>query len=389
MLRKLVLAAALVATSAFAQQSTDISGADFNSGAADAALAGLGRAAAASGKRLVITAPADWHARIAAKLRAGGDASVILRDGFYENVLVRVEDPSASEPAAAAAPPPSQVDLERSRAEAERAKAEAARSRAEAEKAKAEAERVRAEADRARAEADLARLRAQQAAAAAAAAAPAPAAPAAGSLATLPTSPAATPEDGEALAEAGIAAARGRLEQSLVAGRRAEGTMSVAALESGDQIYVDGSVRAVIRREGLRPVLYWLEGDLDLRRAELKVLGNDRYQVLGAIRGESGALRSEFDDAPPLVAQEPAADAPARLALEQSLNGGRTIVERLPVARLRAGDQVFAGDGVAVVVRREGDALRRYWLAGSLDVRQSGVRADGVNRYRILTDNLR
>src|SRR5690606_38097050 len=49
MLKKLVLASALVAGSALAQQNVDISGANFQSGSADATLADLGRKSAASG----------------------------------------------------------------------------------------------------------------------------------------------------------------------------------------------------------------------------------------------------------------------------------------------------------------------------------------------------
>ncbi|HSS07894.1 MAG TPA: hypothetical protein VLK83_12250 [Rhodanobacteraceae bacterium] len=96
--RRLLLAAALAAAPAFAQQNVDISGTDFQSGAGDAKLATLGRQAATSGKRIVVTAPQEWHGKIAAKIRAGGAADVVLRDGFYENVLVRVEDKAAEPP---------------------------------------------------------------------------------------------------------------------------------------------------------------------------------------------------------------------------------------------------------------------------------------------------
>src|SRR5689334_2288776 len=81
--RKLLLAAALAAAPAFAQQNIDISGADFQSGAGDARLTTLGREAAKSGKRIVVTAPQEWHAKIAAKIKAGGGADVVLKDGFY------------------------------------------------------------------------------------------------------------------------------------------------------------------------------------------------------------------------------------------------------------------------------------------------------------------
>lgn len=376
MLKKLMLAAALAATPAMAQQNTDISGAHFLDGKGDATLAALGRQAAVSGKRLVITAPSDWHAKIAAKVRAGGKAEVVMREGFYENVLVRVED--AATKAVAEPDRVAKADAEKSRAEAERAKAEAAKSRAEADKAKAEADKARAEADKAKAEAELAKARAQQQAAMApkpALVAPPPAARAAAAAAKP--------------AAADVDAIRARFEQSLLGGRSAEGTLAVGALQSGDTIYVDGPVRAVARRDGLRAVLYWLDGDLDLRRAELKVIGDNRYQVQAAIRGENGALRREFVDVPALVLREPGADAQVRATLERNLNDGRTINETLPTAKLLGGDVIYVGDGAAVVVRREGARQSRYWLDGSLDTRQPGLRADGANKYRVLNDSVR
>ena len=89
---------AMLASSAWAQQNIDITAEQFSSGAANAELTTLGRQAAASGKRLVVTAPQHWHAQIASRIRAGGDAEIVLKDGFYESLLVRVED-KAAEPA--------------------------------------------------------------------------------------------------------------------------------------------------------------------------------------------------------------------------------------------------------------------------------------------------
>lgn len=382
MLRKLALAAVLVATTALAQQNTDISGADFTSGKADAQLAALGRAVAASGGRLVITAPADWHKRIAGKVKAGGAADIVLRDGFYENVLVRVDD-TAGKPAAAAPEGASRAEADKARAEAAKARADAERSQAEADKAKAEADKLRAEADKARAEAEIARIQAQQAAAAHRAPAKSGASAPAAGLVALPAKAAPVP------AATDVDAIRKRFEQALLGGRSADGTLAVAALQPGDTLYVDEPVRAVVRREGLRAVLYWLDGDLDLRRAELKPVADGRYQVIASVRGDSGALRAEFDQTPPLQARVPAAGAEARVALERSLNDGRRIDETLPVAKLRNGDMLYTGEGAVVVVRREGNNLLRFWLDGSLDMRQSAVRADGANTYRIVGGGLR
>jgi hypothetical protein len=377
MLKKFVLVSALVAAPAFAQQNTDISGAQFLAGQGDATLATLGRQAASSGKRLVITAPAEWHARIAAKVRAGGNADVVLRDGFYENVLVRIEDKGAKA-AGVDTERSTQAEVEKSKAEAAKAKAEAERIRAEAERAKAEAEALKAEAEKAKAEAEMAKAQAAQAAARPAAA-PAPvAAPAPAASAPAKPAPAAT--------DAG--AIRAKFEQTLMGGRAAEGDLAVDALQSGDTLYVDGPVRAVVRREGLRAVLYWLDGELDLRRSELKVLADNRYQVLAAIRGE-GTLRREFGDGKMLEARPPADDAPVRAALERDLNDGRRIDDTIAIARLRHGDVIYVGENAAVVVRRDGKSLLRFWLEGELDLTQPGLAADGANKYKVLRDTVR
>lgn len=382
MLRKLVLVSALVAGSAMAQQNVDISGAEFQSGGADATLADLGRKSAASGNRLIITAPPEWHSRISSKVRAGGAANLVLRDGFYENVLVRVEAKGA-----AAAEPAARADVERSRAEADRAKAEAEKSRAEAEKAKAEAEKLRAEAERARFEAELAKAQAAQAAAAQAAAAEAAAArPTAKPVPTpaMPAPVAAAPST----SGADVAAIRAKFEQSLNGGRSADGSIGVLNLQSGDTLYVDGPVRAVTRREGRRLALYWLEGELDLGRTELRPLASDRYQVVGAIRGEG--KQRDVATAPIVVAaREPAADAAGRLALEKSLNEGHTVTQTMPPAKLAKNDMLYVDGDAVLVVRRIGRDLARFWLVGSIDLNQTGIQVDGTNRYKVLSDTVR
>ncbi|MFI4970062.1 MAG: hypothetical protein ACHP7D_07630 [Lysobacterales bacterium] len=376
MLKKLILASALVAGTAFAQQNTDISGPNFLSGKADATLAALGRKAAASGNRLVITAPADWHAKIAAKVHAGGDADIVLKDGFYENVLVRIDDKAAET------------------AKAEAAKAELAKADAEKKAARAETER------KAREET------AKQAAAAQAAAleqkpvpvpsgapiAPMPVTPrpvVAAAPVAPPTAPAAARAPAApAAAVVDVDAIHSRFEQSLNGGRSAEGSLPVAALTSGDALYVDGPVRAVVRREGLRPTLYWLDGNLDLRRAELKPLGPDRYQVIASIRGE-GVLRREFSNAATVLdVREPATGGAARVALEKSLNDGHPITETLTPAKLHSGDVIYTRGDAAAVVRREGRDLYRFWLVGSLDLQQTGLQADGANKYKVLNDTV-
>jgi len=375
MLKTLTLTLALAAapTLALAQQNTDIDGASFQSGGADAALAALGREAAASGARLVITAPHDWHDRIAAKVKAGGKAQLVLRDGFYESVLVRVEDRGAARQEAAKEAAVS--------AAAERTRAEAQRSKAELEQAKAEVEAARAEAERAKAEAEAARAAAERANAAAAAA-----------RAQVEADAAARAEAERVAAAAaaanGIDAVRARLEKSLNDGRPASGSLSVDKLASGDTLYVDGAVRAVVRRDRGKALLYWLDGDLDLRRSELKELAPNRYQVLGLIRGE-GTLRREFADAGRVEAQVPAASAAARLSFEQNLNNGQTFNDTLRPADLRSGDMLYVDGSTIAVAHRDGLTLKRYWLQGAIDLNQDGLLREAASRYRVTRDTIR
>lgn len=359
MLKRLLLVTVLTATSAFAQQNTDISGADFSSGKGDAALASAARKAAASGKRLVITAPQEWHKAIAAKLRAGGAVDVVLRDGFYESVLVRAE----------AKPEPEKAPV----------KSEAKAALATSPAAKPVVARP-------------AVVAAPAIVPVAPSPAPAPppppvAQPPAAAVATAakPAVKAAT----KPVPAVNTDAIYNRMQASLVGGRSAEGPLAVAALQAGDTIYVDEPVRGVIRRVAGRPYLYWLDGALDLRRSELKVVDKNRYQVMATIKGEA-SLRREFDPlTTTLLAREPAPNAPGRLVLERNLNEGRTIGRSLEVARLRSGDIVYTGKASAVVVHREGNDLQRFWLEGSLDLLQSGLQADGPGKYRVVSDSIR
>lgn len=384
MFKKIVFTSLLVAGSAFAQQSTDISGASFQSGASDATLASLGRQAAASGNRLVITAPPEWHAKILAKVRAGGKASVVMRDGFYENVLVRIES-ATSATSADAEERASKAEVEKSRVEVQKAKAEAERSKVEAAKAKADAQRAIAEAEKAKAEAEaeLAKAQAQKRATAAssdaAAKASTVAVPAAAAPRTAPVAVAGTTNS--------LEASRTRLLQSLQDGRDADGSLPVSALRSGDVLYVDGAAIAVSRREGRRLALYWVEGDLDVRRSELLVVAPNRYQVVSPIRGEV-KLRSEFTQRQ-LDAREPGLGAKERMTLETNLNDGKAITTKIAPAQLLAGDVIYVNGNVAAVVRREGLDLSRFWLVGSMNLSQAGLQADGPGKYKVIADTVR
>jgi hypothetical protein len=365
--RKLLLAVALAAAApAYAQQNVDISGTEFQSGSGDGKLATVGREAAKSGKRVVVTAPQDWHGRIAAKIRAGGAADVVMKDGFYENVLVRVEEKPAEPPKPEPKPEPKRVASERVPQDvpgpkptlpppSEPAPAPVVAAPPPPPVQKAPAPQVQTPPPAA-----------QQVAVAKPAAAPVPAAP-------------------------DVTKIQQRMEESLNNGRAAEGPLSVSGLQPGDFIFVDGSVRAVVRRESLRPRMFWLDGDLDLRRAELKELGTNRYQVINPIAGGANyALRDERSaDTKSLVATIPPANAPERATFERDYNDGHSIDETITVEKLRAADLVYAGKGMAVVVRREGPKLTRYWLEGTLDLGQAGLQKDGTNKYKVISDTIR
>jgi len=374
--RKLLLAAALAAAvPAFAQQNVDISGKEFQSGNGDGKLATVGREAAKSGKRVVVTAPQEWHAKIAAKIRAGGAADVVMKDGFYENVLVRVEEkpaePPKPEPKAESKPEPKRIAAERVPQDVPGPKPTLPPP----------------------AESTPAPVVTAPPPAPVAAAAPPPAAPAP-KVQTPPPAPQvaiAKPAAAPVPAQPDVAKIQKRLEESLNNGREAEGPLAVSGLQSGDFIFVDGPVRAVVRRESLRPRMFWLDGELDLRRAELKELGTNRYQVVNPISGGANyALREERGaDTKSLVATVPPDNSPVRATFERDYNDGHTIDESIAVEKLRSADLVYTGKGMAVVVRREGPKLTRYWLEGTLDLGQAGLQKDGTNKYKVISDTIR
>ena len=373
--RKLLLAAAIAAAApAFAQQNVDISGTEFQAGNGDAKLATVGREAAKSGKRIVVTAPQEWHAKIAAKIRAGGAAEVVMKDGFYENVLVRVEEKPAEPPKPEAKPEPKP---EPKRVASERVPQDVPGPKPTLPPPAAEA-------------APAPVVTAPPPAPVAVAAPPPPPAPVQTPPATQQVA-VAKPAPAAAPAQPDVTKIQKRMEESLNNGREAEGPLSVSGLQSGDFIFVDGPVRAVVRRESLRPRMFWLDGELDLRRAELKELGTNRYQVINPIAGGTNyALREErAADTKSLVATVPPDNAPGRATFERDYNDGHSIDETITVEKLRSSDIVYAGKGMAVVVRREGPKLTRYWLEGTLDLGQTGLQKDGTNKYKVISDTIR
>ena len=382
MYKRIFLAAALLVSAAAVAQQVDINGKDFLSGAGDARLADIARQAAAQNKKLVVTAPDYWQAKVAAKLRAGA-ANVDIQpiEGFFENVLVRIEDVKP------AAPP--KVDT----SAADAAKAAAAKADAER-AATARAEAARQEAERAEAErAEAARREAERAAAAKAAAEKAAADKAAADKAAAEKAAAdkaAADKAAAAKAETDrINAIKTRMERNVNDGKAADGTMTVAQLQKDDQLFIDGEIRGIVRRSGAHTSLYWLQGDLNLERVELVPVGDNHYRINEAIRETANPTLRTRNAGGHLVAAVPGANAPERASLQQQYAEGHDITDSLRPVDLRAGDIVYAGSGAGVVVRREGTNLVRYWLEGDLNLGQAGLQKQGGNAYRVLSDTIK
>jgi len=392
MFKRILLASALVSSAAFAQQ-VDISGKDFLSGAGDAKLADIARQAAASGKKVVVTAPKYWQDKVAAKLHAGAaNVTVQMSEGFFESVAARIEEGKAAapkvEPKPEAAPAPAPADT----AKADAAKAEAAKAAAaKAEAAKAEAARAeaaRAEAARAEAaRAEAARAEAARAEAARAEAARAEAAKAEAARAEAAKAEAAKAAAAKAVADK-IAATKQRMEKNLNDGKAADGTIKSSDLQKDDLVVVDGDIRAVARRAGVHTQMYWLEGELNLDRAELVPMGDGRYKVNEPLKA-TVVLRGGHETAQHFAAAVPAADSAERKAMQQQYADGKDITGSLHPTDLRTGDLVYTGKGCAVVARRAGIELVRYWLDGDFNVGQTGVQKQGGNAYRVLTDTIK
>jgi len=181
-----------------------------------------------------------------------------------------------------------------------------------------------------------------------------------------------------------------RLLQNLNAGQPADGSLQVTQLQKDDLLFVDGNVRAIVRRFGPRTQMYWLEGELNLERAELIPTGNDRYRIAEPIRNVlNPSLRGSSSKAAlKFVAVVPAAKSPVRTAIERQYNDGREIVGTLEPNELRSGDLVYTGEGSAVVVRRTSSGITRFWLVGEMDLRQTGLQTQG-NAIRVQTDTIK
>ncbi len=386
-------------------QEVAINGKDFESGAGDAKLAEIARQAAASGKTIVVTSPPYWQDKAVAKLRAGSSSvHVKTSDAFFENVLVRVV---ASDPAVkpVAEPAPKVAEMVRAPKPAERP---AEIKPAETKPAEAP---VIARAQPARAEPPTAEpakpLSLALPATAPAPVTPPPAAapsrsvakvnevPAAAQRAVVPQpppAPAATAPVPAAVSagptSVSVAEARQRLQSQLGSGKSVDGTLKAEQLRKDDQIFVQGPARVVVRRNGARTQLFWLEGTLNLERAEISRSDAGRYRVDEPIRNVAApTLRAMHSQPLIFVAQVPAQKTSIRSDMERHFNDAKQIAEQLHPDQLQYGDLFYVYRKYAVVFRRTDLGFDRYWLDGQIDLNQAGIVRDG-DAYRLVSDRL-
>ena len=299
MIKRVVLLSVLCTTPAWAQSNLDISEKDVASGAAQARLSAVARQAASSGKRVVVTAPQHLHAQIAAGLAAGGKADVVLRDGFYENVLVRVEDRAEEAPKVEPKPAPKPV------APAPAPRPVPAAPPVVAPRSAIAAERPSPPPPPPRPVAPPPAASTPSAPPPSAVAAPSepldlavppPTAPSRSSAAAKPPTeppaevePASAPSAPESIpglfvaSEPGdLSPARTSLEKLYNEGKRIKEVVTPERLMTGDVIYLGNGAAVVVRRD--RPLLlrFWLEGSLDLGQSALEAEGRNKVRVIGA-----------------------------------------------------------------------------------------------------------
>jgi hypothetical protein len=376
-----LMAAALVSTAAIAQE-VSVDGKEFLSGAADARLADLAKQAAAQGKHLVVTAPNYWQSKVAAKLHAGAaNVDVQMKEGFFENVLVRIDDGKAKAAEQAAEAKAAAAKVEAQKAEA--AKAEAAR----LESARAQAEREEAaRQDAAKAEAAKAEAARQDAARQESARAEAAKAEAAKQQAAKAAADAKAKAEKEAADK--LAAQKKAMLQNLNGGREADGTINPGQLQKDDQVFVDGQFRGVVRRGGARSQFFWLDGDLNLDRVELLPLGDNHYKVADQIRENGQVVLRTKSVSGRIATMIPSAESSDRKSLQQQYAEGKNVSETIKPADLRSGDIVYLGKSSALVSRLEGKVYVRFWLDGDLDLGQPGLQKQSGTAYRVISDTI-
>ncbi|MBS0516198.1 MAG: hypothetical protein JSS16_12095 [Proteobacteria bacterium] len=386
-----------LATGASYAQDLAIDGKDFESGAADAKLAEIARQAAASGKTVVVTTPPYWQTKVANKIRSvAPGVQVKTSDAFFENVLVRIVDgekPAKSEPVATAPKPVEKVaeaaPVPKPAPRVETAPAvPVAPSTGKVTEAAAKAEPAQVAIARLAPAATAAAPQAKPPAGAAAMPAPsalgnasAPAVEVA-SISPPPTVAATRP----GMTAADIAVIKHAFENQFNLGQPASGDIRPGLLRKGDEIFIRGPVRAVVRRERSRVQLFWVDGEINLERAELMKTDANRYRVDEPLRDVANpSLRAMHSEPKMFTAHIPAAKV--RADMERHFNDAKIITARMAPVDLRYGDLFYVYRNHAVVFRRTELGFDRYWLEGEIDLNQSGVIKSG-DAYRIVSEKL-
>lgn len=380
--KRLLLTILLTASGAVHAQDVLIPGRLLTAGKADVQLAQIAREAASEHKVLVVNAPSYWQARIAKAIHAADPAAEIrFNDSFFEHVLIRLSDRSAP-PAEAPVPPPVVV-----RAMPPRHVAHASESHAAAPPATTHAERV-AVAPAAPAAFSVPHASrtpvAMAPAAPAASALPAPVKPRPVRAKPVPAAPAAAVLEASRDSSAVEAELRQEMRHVLNADRPAFGELHESQLEPGDVVYVNGDLRAVVRRDALGQAMYWLTGNVNLERAQYRPLGQGRYEVIGSIDPMAPLQLRSGTDAAVLDCRVPDAASPVRAQLQRLYADGRGVDAKRGVSDLRSGDVLYTGTGAALIVRQDSYGRSRYWLVGRLALGQSGLQRIGPNVYRVI-----
>ena len=382
--KRLLFLVLLAAGGAVHAQDVLIPGRQLTAGKADAQLAQMAREAAREHKVLVVNAPSYWQARIAKAIHAADPAADIrFNDSFFEHVLIRLSDRTAAAVAAVPAQPP-HAEVRGIRAEPPRREARAPEMRVAIRPA------ARPEPAAAVGAARPAMPAAHDVVPAPVAATPPPVAralpaplppPAAPAPVATASSAAASSAQDSAAVDADL---RQEMQQVLNAGRPAFGDLHESQLDPGDVVYVNGDLRAVVRRDALGQTMYWLTGSVNLERAQYRPLGQGRYEVIGSIDPMAPLQLRSGSDAAVFDSRLPAAASPVRVQLQRLYADGRSVDAKLGVSDLRSGDVLYTGTDAALIVRQDSYGRSRYWLVGRLALGQAGLQRIGPNVYRVI-----
>lgn len=183
------------------------------------------------------------------------------------------------------------------------------------------------------------------------------------------------------------AAARASLSERLNNGQEIYKTLSVSQLRRGDQLFVTDGIIAVVRRSRVGRNAYWLDGNLNLDREEIRRERAGKYEVLRRV-DEEDAVSEQADPATEerveVAADDSASDDESeRTEMEARYNEGRPIESSVSVAGLLPDDRLYVGDNLIVVIRRDKISLKRFWLEGEIDLSADELERVGNRRYRV------